>query len=280
MGIRVLCLPGFGQNAITFHRKFAAVQKQCKGVDFVIADPPHILLQAHDPSDASASQPPSEPITADSPPELIPRAWWTANEDKTIYYNLDPTLVYIKTLLEKQEVPFDGVLGFSQGAAMAALLVALLERPDDLPSAKINHPPMRFGVFVSGFKPLDLSISRIFEKPITTPTVHALGKTDVIVSIKRSQTLIDACQAPRVEWHEGGHHIPSKASWRAFFKTYLAAWDTESTTSPSEVPSPTPPHLASGTSTPAETPLGAAPEGMLLTEAALKNAEVKMVSSL
>ncbi|KAF8320346.1 hypothetical protein DL93DRAFT_2163971 [Clavulina sp. PMI_390] len=137
-----------------------------------------------------------------------------------------------------------GVLGFSQGGALAALLVAMLERPDALPKVKINHIPMKFGIFMAGFKTLDLTVTHIFDELVTTPTVHIIGKTDFIVGKKRSQPLIDACQNPRVEWHEGGHHIPRDASWGAFFKAYLAAWDPDSTISPSEVLSPTPPYLA------------------------------------
>jgi hypothetical protein len=44
---------------------------------------------------------------------------------------------------------------------------------------------------------------------IKTPTLHVLGRTDVIVGMKRSQSLVDACDTPRVEWHEGGQHADS-----------------------------------------------------------------------
>ncbi len=44
--------------------------------------------------------------------------------------------------------------------------------------------------------------------------------TDFVVAHPRSKQLIDACApgAARVLVHEGGHFVPSKASWRVFFK--------------------------------------------------------------
>jgi hypothetical protein len=63
-----------------------------------------------------------------------------------------------------------------------------------------------------------------------------IGINDQIVSIERSQTLVDICRNARVEKHEGGqdlisvhhptdaiigHFIPSKSSWRQFFAQFI-----------------------------------------------------------
>src|SRR5579862_1531553 len=56
--------------------------------------------------------------------------------------------------------PFIGILGFSQGATMAATLTSLLEKnnksnnqiPTNQKWPKINHPPVNFFIAVSGFR--------------------------------------------------------------------------------------------------------------------------------
>jgi Serine hydrolase (FSH1) len=104
-----------------------------------------------------------------------------------------------------------------------------------------------------------------------TPSLHVLGRNDVIVSTTRSKTLIDVFESPRIEWHDGGksdengdhmkmwkcqftnsfrllpsifpsigHFVPSKATWRQFFKNYFASYDDESSIQPADVRSPAP----------------------------------------
>jgi len=69
-----------------------------------------------------------------------------------------------------------------------------------------------------------------------TPVLHVLGINDQIVSSERTQTLIATCKISRVEKHEGGHFVPSKATWRQFFANYIATGDYNSV----DVPSPNP----------------------------------------
>lgn len=40
-------------------------------------------------------------------PELIPRAWWRANQDLTIYSGVEGSVKYIRGFLAHQTVPFD-----------------------------------------------------------------------------------------------------------------------------------------------------------------------------
>ncbi|KZT61193.1 hypothetical protein CALCODRAFT_491605 [Calocera cornea HHB12733] len=152
-------------------------------------------------------------------------------------------------------------MGFSQGACMAAYLCAYLEEPFLEPIFNpAPHPAFDFAIFISGFAPTCPPI----EHHICTKNVHVLGKTDTLVSNTRSLTLVDICINPRVEYHEGSHYVPSKASWRHFFHQWMAAFEPDSLKKPDDVPSPigsggddTP----SGAQTPASgtmTPRGAA----------------------
>src|SRR5438270_4126090 len=75
--------------------------------------------------------------------------------------------------------PFIGILGFSQGAAVAATLTSLLEKnkdiglPTNLGWRKINHPPVNFFIAVSGFR-WDFR-KYDFLYPIQTSGLHIIG---------------------------------------------------------------------------------------------------------
>ncbi|CAG8747626.1 14389_t:CDS:2, partial [Acaulospora colombiana] len=174
-------------------------------------------------------------------PELIARGWWLRSDPSTFMQ----CVAYLRGLVSNQEVPFDG------GCA-ACLLAALLERPQVIPEFTIDgqapHPPLKFCIAVAGFRPHDEKIDPLLEAGIDTPTVHVLGVNDQIVSLERSQTLVDICRNARVEKHEGGHFIPSKATWRQFFAQYIKADDHSD---PSPIASPNPLLTGSGASTPA-----------------------------
>lgn len=75
-------------------------------------------------------------------------------------------------------------------------------------------------IAVGGFLPIaeEPDFSNYFPLPASLPVLHVIGRTDVVVSEERSQSLIDKCENSRVEYHTGGHFTPSKASWRHFFK--------------------------------------------------------------
>ncbi|KAG8957519.1 hypothetical protein FRC03_010066 [Tulasnella sp. 419] len=244
--LRVLVLHGYTQNAEILRKKLAAIRKACgKDVELTFVDGPIILAQADMEGFQSANTISSLLENAQTSPESTPRAWWRANADRTLYEGIETSVRSIRELMTRSEHRFDGIMGFSQGASMAALLCAILEKPHLYPSFltdtnEIPHPPVSFGIFVAGFKPLDVNLSALFQEPLTTPTLHVLGSNDLIVMRQRSQTLIDVCSNPRIEVHDGGHFVPSKASWRTFFRDYITSYSENSTIHPSSVISPTP----------------------------------------
>ncbi|ROT41025.1 dihydrofolate reductase [Sodiomyces alkalinus F11] len=121
----------------------------------------------------------------------------------------------------------DGVVGFSQGGAMAALVASAL---DDAPHGDRVPPaphagwaaalrdangdrPLRFAAVYSGFFATDPSLAWCYDPPIRTPTVHFLGSLDTVVEEGRSRALIDRCVDPVVVVHPGGHYVPISKEW-------------------------------------------------------------------
>ncbi|KAF9228441.1 FSH1-domain-containing protein [Gyrodon lividus] len=221
---KVLMLHGYSQNASIFSKRLGALRKAMgNDIELVFVDGP-VVLQPVDLDGLTANAlGASETTTATSDPTSTPRAWWKANPDRTVASGLEDSLQMLRDILRRDQ--YDGIFGFSQGAAMAALLTALLEKPRSYPAFLVDgqppHPPFQFCVSVSGFKVNDPVANEIFGQSYTTPTLHIIGKTDVIVVEERSKTLLDVSAKARVEEHDGGHFVPSKATWRNFLRDYL-----------------------------------------------------------
>ena len=111
--------------------------------------------------------------------------------------------------------PFDGVMAFSQGAALAALL--LIEEAATRPT---RQPPIfKCAIFLSGIVPCDheeLAQGRIRwldpaydAEVITVPTTHIWGSNDREYP-GISEGLSKLCKADRRREvvHKGGHEIP------------------------------------------------------------------------
>jgi predicted esterase len=127
--LRLLCLHGMYQDAVTFAAKTKPLRGASAGVDFVFLDGPFTIVP---PILARQSKRPSASSAAASKPKRVRcakkktefRAWWRPlgihQEDPG---SLDEDRdVLVRFLREKlDEVgDVDGVVGFSQGASLAA----------------------------------------------------------------------------------------------------------------------------------------------------------------
>ena len=94
--------------------------------------------------------------------------------------DVDSTVKYVVDYC-KQNQPMDGILGFSQGAGLALYLIALQE------TGKIDTN-FQFVVSYSGFYPSDPELQKVMDDhPLTTPSLHIIGKEDQIVDPARSE---------------------------------------------------------------------------------------------
>lgn len=127
----------------------------------------------------------------------------------------EESLAYLKTLFSEQG-PFDGILGFSQGAAMVA---AVCSRKTSLKGAI----DFRFAVLCSGF-PLQMQESN--HEPISCPSVHIFGSdrgNDRQIANETSRDLascFDAGCSVIIE-HDSGHIIPTRSPYIDEIKEFL-----------------------------------------------------------
>ena len=154
-----------------------------------------------------------------------PRGWWNAAEvcerpavSKT-YVGLEESLALARQTLHEHG-PFDGLLGFSQGATLGALLCLAPSSPP--------LPPLRFAVLVSGFMPRDPALEPLFgtaDGPpplrVPLPSLHVMGEHDELVATASSRRLSDCFAGATIHSHAGGHLVPSSADFRALLKDFV-----------------------------------------------------------
>jgi hypothetical protein len=126
--LRVLCLHGYGQDGETFRAKSGSVRKDLKKfVEWTFVTSPHLI----DPSAPTmVGHPDHQPGVDGAPPG---RFWWDFTVETRTMLGLDESIAFVTRVCEEQG-PFDGVLGFSQGAGFAALLLAKMQRGELSPA--------------------------------------------------------------------------------------------------------------------------------------------------
>jgi hypothetical protein len=128
--------------------------------------------------------------------------WFQFNKDFTEYTNLDECISHLCNYIMTNG-PFDGLLGFSQGATLSALLIGYQAQGKLLK----DHPPIKFLISVSGSKFRDPKICDVaYKDPIKVKSVHFIGEKDWLKI--PSEELAAAFDSPLMLRHPQGHTIP------------------------------------------------------------------------
>ena len=170
--LRVLCLHGYhGTGAILRGQMARLVGSLPANIEFVYLDAPSLALGDF--------------------------GWWHEGFDgweRTRDWAVD---------LVRAGPRFDGIFGFSQGAALAGLLTTLQESEGAPPEFRFD-----FAVMVGGFTSDLPQHTDLLRHRLTTPSIHVIGRTDVIVPRRDSLRLADRFADPLVLEHPGGHIVP------------------------------------------------------------------------
>ncbi|XP_020222166.1 rhodanese-like domain-containing protein 6 [Cajanus cajan] len=239
--LRILCLHGFRQNASSFKGRTSSLAKKLKKMtEFVFIDAPHELPFIYQTPisglnvNCASTLPPNPPPPSENCKKKF--AWFVApNFDEStsgvdwkvadgpfdpLQYQqqtdgYDISLSHLKNVFS-QEGPFDGILGFSQGAAMAALVSAQ--------EAKLKgEMDFKFVVLCSGFA---LRMKEMECGPIKCPSLHIFGNEhgkDRQIANQASKelaSLYDSDCSVIVE-HDCGHIIPTRSPYIDEIKDFL-----------------------------------------------------------
>ncbi|CVL03429.1 related to oxidoreductase [Fusarium mangiferae] len=224
---RLLCLHGGGTNALIFHAQCRAIRARLdRTFRFVFINAPYF----------SHPGPDVESVYA----EWIPfRSWkrpgYVFDNDASQFSFTDNEEIEkidqcLAVAMKKDDEagatgPWVGLLGFSQGANMAASLLRRqqIRKPDanlGTPTAAVLEANFRFAVLMAGCGPLlwmrsDVTGDELeYEKSerLCLPTLHVHGLRDE--RIAKHRELVEFCRvdtARVLEW-DGDHRIPIKSA--------------------------------------------------------------------
>lgn len=190
--MRFLCLHGYQQSAEIMQAEtpfLKPIFEQIAGneVDFLYISAPNLSVP-----------------TASGEPTY---AWWDPKDPER-------TFDYLSRVLD-EEGPFDGIIGFSQGATVACLLAAFLERPKHMRPSTFTtfHGPLRLVISYSGYHEDDERLQKYYDPNIKTPIFHFISSTDPVVAEERCFRLVKKCEDSndRVLVYRGSgfHRVPA-----------------------------------------------------------------------
>jgi pimeloyl-ACP methyl ester carboxylesterase len=168
--LRVLCLHGYHGDAEILRRQMAPLASSISGVEFVYVDAPSLAAGDF--------------------------GWWhtpARGWDRTREWALD---------IFATQPRFDGVFGFSQGAACTGLLAGIGQEP----GTTIRFD---FAVMVGGFKNDAPQHADLYRRMFTVPSLHIIGHADGVIPPNESEALVEQFDNPIVLYHAGGHVVPA-----------------------------------------------------------------------
>lgn len=124
-------------------------------------------------------------------------------EFQLAHFGLDASEAYVERVIREQG-PFDGLMGFSQGAVVAATMAAMQRVGMTLRGA----PPLRFVcVFGAAHSRHPRHLEAFQQGRVEIPTCHIIGHKDFIK--EHSVNLVRQFDSPIVICHPRGHVIPN-----------------------------------------------------------------------
>ncbi|KAI9201215.1 hypothetical protein LWI28_020200 [Acer negundo] len=128
--------------------------------------------------------------------------WFQFNKEFTEYTNFDECLNYIEDYMIKHG-PFDGLLGFSQGAILSGGLPGL--QANGVALTKV--PKINFLIIIGGAQLKSPTVAeKAYSSPIQCPSLHFLGEKDFLKPY--GLELLNSCVEPVIIHHPKGHTIP------------------------------------------------------------------------
>ncbi|XP_043574102.1 esterase OVCA2 isoform X2 [Chiloscyllium plagiosum] len=216
--LRLLCVHGYRQDGRIFRERTGSLRKALrKRAELLYVSSP---LRVPPPLGTTA-QPPAAAGDGESLQE-DGRGWWFSNPVEDSFNALDHVET-CKGLEESLETiskamaelgPFDGIMGFSQGAALVAMVCALKQKGD--PRFQFD-----FAILVAGFKSRCKLHEHFYQEPIAIPSLHVFGDTDRVIPGELSQDLSKSFVDPVILTHTGGHFVPVSAPQKLVYSEFL-----------------------------------------------------------
>ncbi|CCE63970.1 hypothetical protein TPHA_0G01330 [Tetrapisispora phaffii CBS 4417] len=220
---KILMLHGYMQSDRIFKAKVGGLRKKLKKLGYDAMVPCAIEVAGIKDSDPDAADVAKKLNTSDADHNKL-YGWYIKNGPPTAvngdYEIKQQTFDYLRDYIIENG-PFEGIMGFSQGAGVAGYL--LTDFYNILNLTEEQQPPFKFFVAFSGFRlEPDQYQQTYLDNLITTPSLHVIGELDTLVTEERSSSLFNACaEGSKTQLvHPGGHFVPSSNP----FQTQICNW--------------------------------------------------------
>ncbi|XP_026993279.1 esterase OVCA2 [Tachysurus fulvidraco] len=213
--LRILCIHGYRQSSASFREKTGALRKLLKKqYELVYIDAPHAVPTSND-----IDLQEKTPSVGDNK-----SGWWfsdvqdhsfDARQECESSFGLEQSLEAVRMAV-KNLGPFDGILGFSQGAAFVAMLCSLQEQKLD---PIFNF---RFAILVAGFRSACAQHQYFYKGVnITMPSLHVFGQDDKVIPEQMSRDLLSLFIGADILTHQGGHFVPAASAHKHIYQEFL-----------------------------------------------------------
>ncbi|KAI2501634.1 50S ribosome-binding GTPase [Fragilaria crotonensis] len=169
------------------------------------------------------------------------RQWWIRNENEC--QGLDQTLELVQSTWN-YNTELDGILGFSQGARLAHLLVQCHESK----THPLHLEGLRYVLMFAGYEaPIPTNLRGVpAEAKLETPSMHIYGLKDKIITLSQSKDVMKHYLTAIGHEHDSGHHVPMQAphveAYLKFIEASIAQEKTDNvaTSTPRQINAPPP----------------------------------------
>lgn len=268
--MKILALHGYTQSGPGFQRKIKRLQLHLSnvypGAEFCFPTGPIQLrpsekipllgAQHHDADAGSSAGAPKGLHDRPDPDDIDAFAWFA------LHGHCDPPIGYLQSLDALADVlrvsgPFDGILGFSQGALLAVMVASLLEgstrraafaragerSAEALPFPEsfknLKHPPLKFGITYGALMGVGKKYAAFYGKPrIQTPFVQFSGRWDPVVGVEMAQAVqnarIGGSKSVTV-FHPGAHIVCTGVKYLDAVVDFIKGLECESASQEAEL---------------------------------------------
>ena len=230
--MKILMIHGYAQNSDTFQRKMRRLEERLRttfpNTEFTWPEGT-LRLRVSDISGQGPAGSHGEPLNTLNP-DL--RAWFHLRYVQDPPHGLFESLDMIAGIL-KRDGPFDGVVAFSQGTVLAAMVASLLQEggvrqrayeeairssrdalmPYPQTFKDLQHPPLKFGILYAGRVGRTSYYDWLYESPrIDTPFCHFVGMWDPMVDHEERDAVfakLSSNEKSATIVHTGGHFAPT-----------------------------------------------------------------------
>lgn len=210
---KILMLHGFVQSDRIFSGKTGGLRKNLKklGYELYYARGPHVVDKSTLPGSTEQEKKTNDMLIADAKSDDL-YGWWlrkTSGPNAIIDYEIpQQTFDYLRHYIIENG-PFDGIIGFSQGAGLAGYIVQNIREILNL--TEEQQPDLKFFISFSGFKLVPEMYLKPYELKMAPPSLHIMGEVDAVVSEERTMQLYNEWPEEKRHLlkHPGSHFIPN-----------------------------------------------------------------------